>query len=95
MAALSHRRSEQTNSAANASASAQPPPPSKGPVLSPGTSSTISDRSGASACSEDSPDDRDKELTDPFDELQAFFAGPRSDSSADGRNPAASSKVSN
>lgn len=87
VAALSQRRSEQANSSATASNAA----PAKGPLLSPGVSSTVSDRSGASAGSDDSPDDRDKELTDPFDELQAFFAGaPLSD---DGRNPAASSKV--
>lgn len=90
VAALSQRRSE----TAPPAASSTPDAPRKGPLLSPGLSSANSDKSGASAGSsggEESPDDRDKELTDPFDELQAFFAGASlSDSASDGRSTAAS-----
>lgn len=90
MAALSQRRSE----TAPPAASSPPDQPRKGPLLSPGLLSGSSDKSGASAGSsggEESPDDRDKELTDPFDELQAFFAGaPLSDGASDGRSAAAS-----
>ena len=87
MAALSQRRSEQANSASGASAAT-----AKGPLLSPGLSSTQSDRSGVSLGSngaEDGLDDRDAELTDPFDELQAFFAGASltDGPSSDGRKP--------
>ena len=54
---------------------------------------TQSDRSGVSLGSngvDDVPDDRDAELTDPFDELQAFFAGASltDGPSSDGRKPA-------
>lgn len=43
---------------------------------------------------DDNPNDHDKELTDPVDELLAFFAGaPLLDGSLNGGNPAASSKV--
>lgn len=88
VAALSQRRSEQANSASGASAAT-----TKGPLLSPGLSSTQSDRSGVSLGSngvDDVPDDRDAELTDPFDELQAFFAGASltDGPSSDGRKPA-------
>ncbi|CBN79330.1 hypothetical protein Esi_0198_0016 [Ectocarpus siliculosus] len=64
VAALAQRRSEQMN-AANSAAAAP-----KAPVLSPGLSSTHSERSCASV--EDGPR---LELTDAFEELQAFFGG--------------------
>lgn len=88
VAALSQRRSEQANSASGASAVV-----AKGPLLSPRLSSTQSDRSGVSLGSngvEEGLDDRDAELTDPFDELQAFFAGASltDGPSPDGRKPA-------
>ncbi|CAB1102971.1 unnamed protein product [Ectocarpus sp. CCAP 1310/34] len=64
VAALAQRRSEQMN-AANSAAAAP-----KAPVLSPGLSSTHSERSCVSV--EDGPR---LELTDAFEELQAFFGG--------------------
>ncbi|CAM9402505.1 unnamed protein product [Ectocarpus sp. 8 AP-2014] len=68
VAALAQRRSEQMN-AANSAAAAP-----KAPVLSPGLSSTHSERSCVSV--EDGPR---LELTDAFEELQAFFGGSRPD----------------
>lgn len=79
MAALAQRRSEQINAANSAAAAA-----AKAPVLSPGLSSTHSERSCVSV--EDGPR---LELTDAFEELQAFFGGGPPDSGV----PSAQTKV--
>ncbi|CAN0141852.1 unnamed protein product [Ectocarpus fasciculatus] len=69
VAALAQRRSEQINAANSAAAAAAAAAP-KAPVLSPGLSSTHSERSCVSV--EHGPR---LELTDAFEELQAFFGG--------------------